>query len=138
MPAKPKTIDDYLAPLPAAQQRALATLRATIRAAAPEAEECISYGLAAFKQNGMLVGMGATNNHCAFYLMSSSILDSFRDEIAKYDLSKGTIRFAADKPLPAGLVKKLDLQEMLQTLKALDALVKQQGFIEENVNLKSV
>jgi 3-methyladenine DNA glycosylase AlkD/uncharacterized protein YdhG (YjbR/CyaY superfamily) len=107
MPAKPKTIDDYLAALPAAQQRALTTLRKTIRAAAPQAEECISYGLAAFKQNGMLVGFGATKNHCAFYLMSGTILDSFQNELVDYDLSKGTIRFAADEPLPARLVKTL-------------------------------
>jgi len=107
MPAKPKTIDDYLAALPADQQRALTALRKTIRAAAPQAEECISYGLAAFKQNGMLVGIGATKNHCAFYLMSGTILDSFQDQVNGYELSKGTIRFAADEPLPAALVKKL-------------------------------
>jgi 3-methyladenine DNA glycosylase AlkD/uncharacterized protein YdhG (YjbR/CyaY superfamily) len=107
MAAKPTTIDEYLVELPAEQQRALATLRSTIRAAAPEAEECISYGIPAFKQNGMLVGFGAAKNHCSLYLMSSTVLNSFRAEFARHDLSKGTIRFPADKLLPAALVKKL-------------------------------
>lgn len=107
MPAKPHTIDEYLSALPADQHRALSALRKTIRTVAPQAEECISYGLAAFKQNGMLVGIGATKNHCAFYLMSGTVLESFQDQLIGYDLSKGTIRFAADEPLPAALVKKL-------------------------------
>ena len=107
MAAKPTTIDAYLAALPAEQRAALSKLRRTIQAAAPQAEECISYGLAAFRQNGMLVGMGATPNHCAFYLMSSTTIADFADELQAYDTSKGTIRFPANKPLPAALVRKL-------------------------------
>jgi uncharacterized protein YdhG (YjbR/CyaY superfamily) len=107
MAAKPKTIDGYLAALGADQRDALQKLRNTIRAVAPEAEECISYQLAAFRQNGMLVAFGATKNHCAFYLMSSSILDAYQNELEDYDTSKGTIRFQADAPLPAVLVRKL-------------------------------
>lgn len=106
--SKPQTIDDYLAPLPAEQQAALGKLRATIRAAVPGAEECISYGLAAFKLHGKpLVALGATEKHCAFYLMSNSTVASHAAELAKYDTSTGTIRFAAQQPLPATLVKKL-------------------------------
>ncbi len=108
MSGKPKTIDEYLAAVTADQRPALEILRQTIKAAAPQAEECISYGLAAFRLNGrMLVGLGATAKHCAFYLMSSSTVDTFQDDLKKYDTSKGTIRFTADKPLPATLVKKL-------------------------------
>jgi uncharacterized protein YdhG (YjbR/CyaY superfamily) len=87
---------------------ALENLRKTIRAAAPKAEECISYQLAAYRQNGMLVAFGATANHCAFYLMSSSTLAAYEDELEGYDTGKGTIRFQADKPLPAALVRKLE------------------------------
>src|SRR6058998_4318924 len=86
---------------------ALEKLRKTIRAAAPKAEECISYQLAAFRQNGMLVAFGATENHCAFYLMSSSTVEAHKSELEGYDTTKGTIRFQADKPLPAALVRKL-------------------------------
>jgi uncharacterized protein YdhG (YjbR/CyaY superfamily) len=107
MAGKPKTIDEYLAALSDDKRAALEKLRKTIRAAAPKAEECISYSLPAFRQNGMLVAFGATANHCAFYLMSGSTVDDFKDELKDYDISKGTIRFQADKPLPAALVRKL-------------------------------
>lgn len=107
MATKPKTIDEYLAALSADKRAALEKLRKTIQAAAPKAEECISYGLAAFRQDGMLVAFGATANHCAFYLMSSSTVEDHKDELEDYETSKGTIRFPADKPLPVALVRKL-------------------------------
>src|SRR6266446_4381010 len=105
--AKPRAIDEYLAALSDDKRAALEKLRKTIRAAAPKAEECISYQLAAFRQNGMLVAFGATANHCAFYLMSSSTVEAHKDDLKDYDTSKGTIRFQADKPLPVALVRKL-------------------------------
>jgi uncharacterized protein YdhG (YjbR/CyaY superfamily) len=105
--ARPRTIDEYLERVSPEQRVALERLRKTIRAAAPRAEECISYGLAAFRQDGMLVGFGATGRHCAFYLMSASTLEAFREDVEGYDISKGTIRFQPDKPLPVALVRKL-------------------------------
>jgi uncharacterized protein YdhG (YjbR/CyaY superfamily) len=106
--AKPKTIDEYLAVLSEDKRAALEKLRKAIRAAAPTAEECISYGLAAFRLNGRaLVAFGATASHCAFYPMSSSTVEAFKDQLTAYDTSKGTIRFPADKPLPVALVRKL-------------------------------
>ena len=108
MAAKPKTFDECLATFSAEQRAALEKLRKIIRAAATKAEEGVSYGLAAFRLNGKpLVALGAAANYCAFYLMSGSMVDAHKDELAKYDTSKGTIRFPADKPLPAALVKKL-------------------------------
>jgi uncharacterized protein YdhG (YjbR/CyaY superfamily) len=106
--AKPTTIDEYLATVTLDQRLALEKLRQTIRAAVPDAEECISYGLAAFKLEGRpLVAFGASTNHCAFYPMSSTTVSAFAKELKKYDTSKGTIRFPADGPLPATLVRKL-------------------------------
>ncbi|MFO0876239.1 MAG: DUF1801 domain-containing protein [Gemmataceae bacterium] len=107
MTSKPTTHDEYLARLDEASRSALERLRGLIRTAAPQAEECISYGICAYRQEGMLVGYGATARHCAFYLMSSTLLEQYPDEVAKYDTSKGTIRFAPDHPLPAALVRKL-------------------------------
>jgi len=107
MAGKPRTIDEYLAALSDDKRAALEKLRKSIRAAAPKAEECISYQLPAFRQDGMLVAFGATAKHCAFYLMSSSTAESHKDELKDYDTSKGTIRFQADKPLPIALVRKL-------------------------------
>ncbi len=104
---KPKTIDEYLATIGDDKRVALERLRKTIKAAAPKAEECISYQLPAFRQDGMLVAFGATTKHCAFYLMSSTTVEEHKNELKGYDTSKGTIRFQADKPLPIGLVRKL-------------------------------
>jgi uncharacterized protein YdhG (YjbR/CyaY superfamily) len=108
MAGRPRTIDEYLATLSDDQRAALEKLRKAIRAAAPRAEECISYQLAAFRLDGrMLVAFGATASHCAFYPMSASTVKAHRDELAGYETSKGTIRFRAARPLPAALVRKL-------------------------------
>ena len=104
---KAKTIDEYLAALSDCQRAALEKLRKTIRAAVPQAEECISYQLPAFRQNGMLVAFGATAHHCAFYPMSSTTVEAHKDELKEFDTSKATIRFQPDKPLPVALVRKL-------------------------------
>jgi uncharacterized protein YdhG (YjbR/CyaY superfamily) len=105
--SKPKTIDDYLEGLPADKRAALEKLRKTIRAAAPKAEECISYQIPAFRQNGVLVGFGATANHCAFFPFNSTTVTAHKEDLKGFDTSKGTIRFTPDKPLPAALVRKL-------------------------------
>lgn len=104
---KSKTIDEYLAVVSDDQRAALEKLRKTIRSAAPKAEECLTYGICAFRQNGLLIGFGASAKHCALYLMNGSTVKAFQEELKDYDTSKGTIRFAADKPLPATLVRKL-------------------------------
>lgn len=105
--ARVTNTDDYLAGLGADQRAALTRLRELIRQAAPAAEECISYQLPAFRQGKVLVGFGAATKHCSFYPMSSRTVEAFREELAPYDFSKGVIRFAADKPLPATLIRNL-------------------------------
>jgi uncharacterized protein YdhG (YjbR/CyaY superfamily) len=104
---QPKTHDEYLAALSEDKRVALERLRKAIKAVAPGAEECISYRLAAFRKDGMLVAYGATDHHCAFYLMSGTVLGAFEEDLSGYDLSKGTIRFQPHAPLPVALVKKL-------------------------------
>ena len=107
MPAiKATTIDEYLAPLPADKRAALQWLRRQIKAAAPGAEECISYGIPGFRLDGkLLVHFGAATKHCAFY--AGTVIEDYSRELAAYDTSKGTIRFPPDDPLPAALVRKL-------------------------------
>ena len=108
MAGNPKTINAYLAALSDDKRAALEKLRKIIRAAAPKAEECISYQIPAFRLNGrLLVGFGAAANHCAFYPMSSSTVKAHRRELKNYDSSPGTIRFQPDNPLAATLVRKL-------------------------------
>jgi uncharacterized protein YdhG (YjbR/CyaY superfamily) len=108
MAGKPATIDDFLAGVSAEQRGPLEELRALIKSEAPEATEHISYGIPTFKLAGKpLVGFGATRSHCAFYLMSSSVLEGFRDELGARETGKGTIRFQPGDPPPADLVRRL-------------------------------
>ena len=103
---KPATVDEYLAALRKDQRVALERLRQTIHSVAPRAEECISYQLPAFRLDGrMLVWFGAGANHCAFY--PSGIVQDFADELKDFKISKGTIRFQPDHPLPATLVRRI-------------------------------
>jgi uncharacterized protein YdhG (YjbR/CyaY superfamily) len=107
MPAKPQTIDEYLAPLSSQKRAALEKLRRAIRSAAPKAEECISYGVPAFRLDGkMLVAFGAATNHCSFYPGAQPI-KTYHDDLQDYDTSKGTIRFPPGRPLASTLVRKL-------------------------------
>jgi uncharacterized protein YdhG (YjbR/CyaY superfamily) len=107
MASKPTSIDEYLAATSPELRAALERLRKAIRTAAPKAEECISYQLPAFRQNGVLVSFGATARHCALYVMSPKVMEDHEDDLEGYDTSKGTIRFQPDDPLPAALVRKL-------------------------------
>ena len=104
---KPRTIDDYLARVSPDKRAALEKVRAAVRSAAPEAEECISYGVPAFRLSGkFLVAFGVGANHCAFY-PGGTAMEGCRAELARYDTSNGTIRFQAQAGLPVRLVRKL-------------------------------
>jgi len=101
------TIDEYLAGLSDDKRIALERLRRTIRAAAPRAEECISYRIPAFRLDGrMLIWFGAGADHCALY--PGTVLEDFEEELRGFETpGKGTIRFQPDHPLPAALVRRL-------------------------------
>ena len=100
-------VDNYLAAVSPEARATLEKLRQTIKAAAPKADEVISYQIPTFKLNGrMLVSYAAFKNHCSFFPGSAPI-KAHLDELKSYKTSKGTIQFATDKPLPAALVKKL-------------------------------
>ncbi len=108
MPAKkPTTHDEYLATLKPEQRAALEKLRKIIRSAAPKAEECISYGMPAYRQNGPLVGYNAAAKHYALFFMNGTTVEAHKDELKGYKTSKGGIQFDADKPFPVALIKKL-------------------------------
>lgn len=112
--ARPTTIDQYLDALDDDKRRALALLRRTIKGIIPRGAECISYGLPAFRFEGhVLVWFGAGANHCAFY--PGAVVQAFRDDLKNYEISKGTIRFQPDHPLPAALVRKLVKARIAQT-----------------------
>ena len=114
MKTKPQTIDEYLAPLSKEKRATLEKLRKTIKAAAPKAEECISYGIPGFRLGGkLLVSFGAAEKHCAFY-PGSYPLKANQAALKNYDNSKGTIRYPVDSPLPATLVRKLVKSRMAE------------------------
>jgi uncharacterized protein YdhG (YjbR/CyaY superfamily) len=107
MKGKPATIDEYLAGVSPDKRAALEKLRRAIKSAAPKAEECIAYQIPAFRvDRRVIVYFGAATNHCSFYPGAFPI-EFHKDELETYATSKGTIRFQADRPLPAALVKRL-------------------------------
>lgn len=105
--APPTDVDDYLAATPEAARAALENLRKTIKAAAPNAAEVISYQIPAFRHHGLLVGFAASRDHCTFHIMSTEVTRAHASDLKGYKLGKASIRFAAGKPLPAALVRKL-------------------------------
>jgi len=102
----PKTVDEYLESLTADVRTTLEKLRKTIKSVAPKAEEAISYGMAGYKYNGVLVYFAAFKKHCSFFPGGSS-LKNLTEEIKPYRTSKGTLQFTVDNPLPTNLVKKI-------------------------------
>jgi uncharacterized protein YdhG (YjbR/CyaY superfamily) len=105
---RPRTIDEYLAGLDDVQRAALQKVRRAIHAAAPKAEECICYGMPAFRLHGKLIaGFRGAAKHCSFHPMSGATVATLKAELARYDTSPGTIRFAPRAGLPATRVRKL-------------------------------
>ena len=104
----PRNIDEYLAGVPEPARTTLQKVRAAIRSAVPpEAAEAISYRIPTFKYKGGLVAFAAFSHHCSFFPMSYAVIGAFRSDLKAFEVSKGTIRFPLDKPLPAALVKKM-------------------------------
>jgi uncharacterized protein YdhG (YjbR/CyaY superfamily) len=103
----PKDVESYLATVPAEAVAPLRALRQAIRAAAPDAEEVISYGVPTYKHHGVLVSFAATPKHCAFYVMSPGPIAARKETLEAYDTAPTAIRFPAARPLPAALVKAI-------------------------------
>jgi uncharacterized protein YdhG (YjbR/CyaY superfamily) len=109
-----KNVDEYLAGVPEPARSTLNKIRAAIRSAVPrEATETISYGIPAFKHKGVLVWFAAFADHCSLF-PTGSVIEAFKNELKGFATSKGTIQFSTDKPLPAGLVKKLVKERVAQ------------------------
>jgi uncharacterized protein YdhG (YjbR/CyaY superfamily) len=106
--AAPKSVDEYLAGVPEPARSTLNKIRSSIRSAVPsEATEAISYGIPTIKYKGSLVAFAAFSKHCSLFPMSYAVMAALKDELKRFEVSKGTIRFSVDKPLPAPLVKKV-------------------------------
>ena len=115
---RPRTINEYLAALQAEDRAALQKVRRAVRAAAPKAKECIAYGMPAFRLDGELIaGFRAAAEHCSYHPMSGVTVATLRAELARYDTSRGTIRFSPRRGLPAALVRKLVKARMAESEK---------------------
>jgi uncharacterized protein YdhG (YjbR/CyaY superfamily) len=102
------TVDDYLAAAPEDKQATLRKLRQTIKAAAPKASESVAYGIVGYKlERKPVIYFGYWKAHYSLYGMGSRVTKAHAAELKDYLLSKGTIRFPADKPLPTRLVTKM-------------------------------
>ena len=106
--SKPKieNIDEYISKFPEKTQKTLQKLRMIINNSAPDAKEAISYQIPTFKLNGNLVHFAAHKNHIGFYPTSSGI-EAFKRELSPYEVSKGTVKFPLNKPIPFELIKKI-------------------------------
>ena len=103
----PRDTDEYIAMVPEPARSTMKKIRAVIRSVVPrEATEIISYGMPAFKHNGVLIWFAAFSNHCSLF-PTASVIEAFKHELKGYSTSKGTIQFPVNKTLPAALVKKL-------------------------------
>lgn len=106
--ATPTSVEEYLDALPAEARAAMETLRQTIRAAAPEATETISYQMPAFRDHGRLVvSYAAFKDHISLFPMSKQVIEDNWDDLSSYFTGKGTISFRADQPLPASVVTRI-------------------------------
>ena len=111
-----RSIDEYIATFPEDIQALLQTVRATIRAAAPDAEERISYAMPTFALHGNLVHFAALKNHIGLYPTSSGVA-AFKDELAGYVSTPGAIQFPLNQPLPLELISKIVKFRVAENLK---------------------
>ena len=116
-----KTVNEYLSACPPKARRLLKELRITIKQAAPEVEELISYNMPAFKFHGILVYYAAHKEHIGFYPGSSVITGIFKDDLKDFKTSKGTIQFPIDKILPLRLINKIVKYRVIQNLERENA-----------------
>ena len=114
------SIDEYIATFPEDVQKILQELRAVIKAAAPDAQETISYQIPTFTLNGNLVHFGAWKKHIGFYPTSSGT-QAFEQELSVYESAKGSIKFPIDKPLPLELIGRIVKFRVAENLKKADA-----------------
>jgi uncharacterized protein YdhG (YjbR/CyaY superfamily) len=123
-----KSIDEYLAFQPEKVMEALENLRQIIRETAPEAEEVISYGIPAYKYQGVLVYFAAYKKHCSLFAGNGALTEQMQEQLKAYKTSKGTIQFTVEKPLPDELVREIVKIRMKQNEEKMKSKKLQKAF----------
>ena len=130
----PKNINEYMKTVPPGSKAVLRKLRATIRAAAPGAEEGISYRIPVFKLNGPLVFFAAYDDHCSMFVPGKALVASLKSELKGFHASGATIHFTADHPLPAAVVRKIVKARVEMNLERVPVRKKPKRRNEHSVN----
>jgi len=117
---KPQNIDEYIAVFPQSTQEILEQIRVTIRNVAPQAVEVISYGMPAFKLNGILVWFAAYSKHIGFY-PKASVIDIFKKDISTYKSAKGSIQFPLHKPMPLELIAEIVKYRVVENMEKAES-----------------
>jgi uncharacterized protein YdhG (YjbR/CyaY superfamily) len=105
--SKPATVDEYIAQYPAGVQEILRRIRTVVRESAPGATEKISYRMPGYHLKGYLLGFGAHKRHIGFYPTPSGVEEAFKNELAEYEGTKGSLHFPLDKPIPYDLIARI-------------------------------
>ncbi|MFA7248917.1 MAG: DUF1801 domain-containing protein [Dehalococcoidia bacterium] len=121
MDAKHATVDEYIASFPPKVQRTLKRVRQAIRKAVPEAEEGIGYQMPAYKYHGRLIYFAAWANHYALYPGNATLVEEFAPDLVGYTLSKGTIQFSYDAPIPVDLITRIAQHRAAENLAKAEA-----------------
>jgi len=117
----PKTIDEYIAGFPSDVQAILQKVRATIKKAAPDAEEAIGYRMPTFKQEGYVVFFAAFKNHIGLFGNTTAANEKFKAELSGYVGPKGSLKFPLDQPIPFGLIGKIAKMRVKENLASAKA-----------------
>ncbi len=125
--SNPKNVDDYISTFPSEVQEVLNKFRATVKKAAPEAEEVISYQMPAYKFHGILVYFAVHKNHIGFYPTGSGV-EIFKDELKDYKTSKGTVQFSYSKKLPLKLIADIVKFRAIENLEKAKSRGKKSSF----------
>ena len=123
MNTKFQTVEEYIATFPPKTKKFLKDIRATIKQAAPQAEEAISYNMPAFKLHGMLVWYAGYKEHIGLY-PKTTVIQAFKKDLEGYKQSKGTIQFPLDQPLPLDLITRIVKYRIKENLEAAKIKVK--------------
>lgn len=132
---KPVSVDEYISQFPAEVQALLQEVRNTIRKAAPDATEKMSYGVVGYMQWGMLIFFGAFKNHCSLFAINKGLIKKYEKELKKLEIANTTIHFSPANPFPKKLLTTLVKERLEQNRLAFE--IKKHAKVTKTSSVKS-